>query len=184
MSSVKLVEYLLCVDFGFYLGVFTILLRKLGLQRLEVTELYSIEPWATAHLERDIRALIFCYPCSADVRNDSVAGSVNFDEELADPDAEEVWFAHQLSVDACASQTILNICLNMAEVSMSMQLCNFYNDTLKMDPLVSRMVSIADILSQLNPDERPRIHKLLLHSGSTQFYGSVCLLRLLDAYSR
>ncbi|EKM51297.1 uncharacterized protein PHACADRAFT_177948 [Phanerochaete carnosa HHB-10118-sp] len=124
-------------------GSFTILLRKLGLQHLEVTEIYSIEPWATAHLEHEIRALIFCYPCPADSQRDSSASAVNFEEELADPDAEDVWFAYQLSVDACASQTILNVCLNMEDVSFSAQLRDFHNNTLKMDPLM-RGLSFTD----------------------------------------
>ncbi|GJE94043.1 cysteine proteinase [Phanerochaete sordida] len=115
-------------------GVFTILLRKLGLRHLEVTEFYSIEPWATAHLERDIRGLILCYPCPADTQKDRPA--LDFEEELPDPDAEDVWFAHQLSVDACASQTILNVGMNIERLSMSSELRAFYDDTLRMDPLM------------------------------------------------
>ena len=113
-----------------------------------------------------------------------MSGSMNFGEELADPDAEDVWFAHQLSVDACASQTIMNVCLNMEELSMSAQLRDSYYDTLKMDPLVGLAVSSVDILSQLNADERSRIHKLLLHSRSTQLYGPVRSPWQLHAYRR
>ena len=119
------------------LGVFTILLRKLGIQHLEVTELYSIEPWATAHLERDIHALIFCYPCPAETQKKPAQDRIDFEEELADPDAEDVWFAHQLSTDACATQTILNVCLNMEGISTSARLREFHDDTRKMNPTVS-----------------------------------------------
>lgn len=99
------------------------------MQGLEVVEIYDIEPWAVDHL--DIRGLIFCYPC-ADAQEEEKPDHADF----VDPDAEAVWFAYQLSNDACASQAILNVVLNIGNVSMSPQLQRFHDDTEKMDPLV------------------------------------------------
>ena len=112
-------------------AVFTILLRKLGMSGLEVVEIYDIEPWAVNHL--DIRGLIFCYPCG-----DDGAGTSDAHDDVVDPDADDVWFAHQLSTDACASQAILNVALNLEGVDMSPSLREFYQDTERMSPLVRR----------------------------------------------
>lgn len=110
-------------------GAFTILLRKLGVRGLEVVEIYDIEPWAVNHL--DIRGLIFCYPC-ADDQSEAKPDYLDF----PDPDAEAVWYAHQLSTDACASQAILNVVLNLDDVKLSPELRAFHDDTRQMDPLV------------------------------------------------
>lgn len=122
-------------------GAFTILLRKLGVLGLEVIEVYDIEPWAVDHL--DIRGLIFCYPC-ADQQLQDNAETIDF----PDPDADAVWFANQLSTDACASQAILNVALNLGEVKLSPELQAFYNDTEQMDSVVCS--SASNCLEQLN----------------------------------
>jgi ubiquitin carboxyl-terminal hydrolase L5 len=112
-------------------GAFTILLRKLGVVGLEVVEIYDIEPWAVSHL--DIRGLIFCYPCG-----DNGSDASDATDNVVDPDAEGVWFANQLSTDACASQAILNVVLNLKDVQMSAGLLELYHDTEQMSPLVRR----------------------------------------------
>ena len=96
---------------------------------LEVVEIYDIEPWAVNHL--DIRGLIFCYPCG-----DNKADASNEMDDTPDPDADAVWFAHQLCADACASQAILNVVLNLEDVNMSPQLRELHQDTERMSPLV------------------------------------------------
>ena len=112
-------------------GAFTTLLRKLGVRGLEVTELYSVEAFATDHLNP--YGLIFCYLCEngTDVSGDSVAS-----DDLDDPDARAIWFANQLSEDACASQAILNVLLNCRGVDIGAHLREFAADTEKMSPVV------------------------------------------------
>ena len=89
-------------------GVFTTLIRKLGVRGLEVTELYGIEPSETDHLNP--HGLVFCYLCDDDA---GAQGEFGEEDELADPDAREVWFANQLSTDdfagTLANQTNLAI---------------------------------------------------------------------------
>ncbi|KAI0086765.1 cysteine proteinase [Irpex rosettiformis] len=111
-------------------AVFTTLIRKLGIRGLEVTEIYDIEPWATDHLKP--RGLIFCYPFDDDegIQNDP-------DGELSlDPDAENIWYAYQLSNDTCASQAVLNVVLNLTGVDMEGDLRRFSSETTKMDPIM------------------------------------------------
>ena len=97
-----------------------------------MTELYSIEPFATDHLNP--YGLVFCYRCDEETDAQEEFGE---DEDLEDPDARAVWFANQLSDDACASQAILNVLLNCKGVDVGPQLREFATDTEKMSPVVS-----------------------------------------------
>lgn len=107
------------------LGVFTSLTRKLGIRNLELIEMYDIEPWAVDHLNP--RGLIFCFLWRKDSHRPT-----DFD----DPAAERVWFANQLSDDACASHAILNVVLNCPDIDIGDPLRSFKQDTERMSPVV------------------------------------------------
>ncbi|KAH9895837.1 cysteine proteinase [Cubamyces lactineus] len=120
-------------------GVFTTLLRKLGVEGLSVVELYSVEPYETDHLNP--YGLIFCYLCDdgADTAKD-----LDPSEDFDDPDARSIWFANQLSDDACASQAILNVLLNCKNVRLGAYLKEFAADTEAMSP-VMRGLAISNL---------------------------------------
>ncbi|OCH91537.1 cysteine proteinase [Obba rivulosa] len=103
-------------------GVFTTLIQKLGVHGLEVTEIYDIEPWAVDHLRP--LGLIFCY-----ISSETEESSNDEAYELDDPDARSVWFANQLSNDACASLALLNVLLNCPGVDLGPRLDEFRADT-------------------------------------------------------
>ena len=107
------------------------LIRKLGVRGLEVTELYGIEPSETDHLNP--HGLVFCYLCDDDA---GAEGGFQEEDELADPDARDVWFANQLSDDACASLAVLNVLFNCRGVDLGPALREFAADTEKMSPVV------------------------------------------------
>ncbi|KZT66892.1 cysteine proteinase [Daedalea quercina L-15889] len=107
-------------------GVFTTLLHKLGVRGFEVTEIYDIEPWATDHLQP--LGLIFCYMC-----NDPDGANTS---EFEDEDAERVWFANQLSDDACASHALLNVLLNCPQVDLGEELREIQVVTAEMSPVM------------------------------------------------
>ncbi|KAL0576892.1 hypothetical protein V5O48_005099 [Marasmius crinis-equi] len=88
-------------------GVFTSLTRQLGIKNIELTELYDIEPWAVDHLQP--HGLIFCFGWKKD--KDAQDHRPHTDDFQNDP-VEQVWFANQLSDDACASHAILNVLFN------------------------------------------------------------------------
>ncbi|KAJ7796158.1 ubiquitin C-terminal hydrolase [Mycena olivaceomarginata] len=106
-------------------GVFTSLTRKLGIRSLELVELYDIEPWAVDHLRP--RGLVFCFLWRKDAHRAS-----DFD----DPAAERVWFANQLSDDACATHAILNIALNCPDIEIGEELTTFRQETESMSPVM------------------------------------------------
>ncbi|KAK0200405.1 cysteine proteinase [Desarmillaria ectypa] len=104
-------------------GVFTSLTRKLGVKHLEIVEVYDIEPWAIDHLHP--YGLVFCFRWRKDTHRPA---------EFKDPAAEHVWFANQLSDDACASQAILNILFNCSNVDIGEELSEFKEYTREMSP--------------------------------------------------
>ena len=136
------------------IGVFTTLIRKLGVLGLEVTELYSVEAFATDHLNP--YGLIFCYLCETD---DHTKPEFSADDDLDDPDARSVWFANQLSDDACASQAILNVLLNCNEVDLGPHLREFATDTEKMSPVVSLQICGPNYSNRTLIPQDPKLHR-------------------------
>lgn len=125
----------------YLLGVFSTLLQKLGVQGLQVTELYNLEPYEVDHL--DPLGLIFCYLCPED---EGTTDEVANEYDVQDPDAEDLWFAHQLNDDGCASQAILNILLNCNDVRLGEELSRFREDTEKMNSIVSVLIEANKLL--------------------------------------
>ncbi|EIN09393.1 cysteine proteinase, partial [Punctularia strigosozonata HHB-11173 SS5] len=115
-------------------GVFTTLVRALGIPKVEVVELYDIEPWATDHLGSPI-GLIFCFLYQKDKHRP---------REFRDSAGERLWFANQLCEDACASQALLNIVFN-TDVEIGGTLAAFKADTMEMSP-VMRGLAISNSL--------------------------------------
>jgi hypothetical protein len=77
--------------------------------------------------------------------------------DFDDPAAERVWFANQLSDDACASLAILNIALNCPDIEIEEELTMFKQETESMSPVVGFLDLAMDAGSDLNinvTDER------------------------------
>lgn len=106
-------------------AVFTTLTRRLDIHGLELVELYDIEPWAVDHLRP--HGLIFCFMWRRDTHRPT-----DFD----DPAADRVWFANQLSDDACATHAILNVLLNCPDIDVGNELTQFRKDTEDMSPVM------------------------------------------------
>ncbi|KAI0727667.1 cysteine proteinase [Fomitopsis betulina] len=65
--------------------------------------------------------------------NDSDSANAS---ELEDEDAESVWFANQLSDDACASHALLNVLLNCPHVDLGEELREMQAVTAEMPPVM------------------------------------------------
>ena len=128
-------------------GVFTTLVRTLGVQGLQVVELYDIEPWASDHLH-PIYGLIFCFLWRKD--NEALQKKESSGLEDGEDDPAKLWFANQLSDDACASMAILNVLLNVEEVDVGESLMEFRDETERMSSPVCH-VSFVSFVGYLNP---------------------------------
>lgn len=129
-------------------GVFTTLVRTLGVQGLQVVELYGIEPWAFDHLH-PIHGLVFCFLWKKDT--DVPPKKQPDGLEDGEDDSTKLWFANQLSDDACASMAILNVLLNVEGVDVGERLREFRNETERMSSPVCRafIFSFGDLNSDL-----------------------------------
>ncbi|KAI0631539.1 cysteine proteinase [Trametes polyzona] len=145
-------------------GVFTTLVQTLGVQGLEVIELYSLEPYETDHLNP--YGLIFCFLCDD---GDENASNCFAGEDLDDPDARSVWFANQLSNDACASQAILNVLLNCKSIDVGPALAGFAADTKDMSPVMRGLAisNLALIREAQNSLARPADVRAARHALAT-----------------
>lgn len=100
--------------------------------------MYDIEPWAVDHLNP--HGLIFCFYWRKDSHRPA---------DFEDPAAERVWFANQLSDDACASHAILNVLLNCPDIDIGNELRHFREETRLMSPVVSDHIPSARAHSRL-----------------------------------
>ncbi|GAW09462.1 cysteine proteinase [Lentinula edodes] len=104
-------------------GPFSVIESDPGVKNLSVVEVFDIEPWATDHLQP--HGLVFCFHWRKDVHRPA---------EFENP--EQVWFANQLSDDACASHAILNVLLNCPTVDLGLTLQQFRDETKEMSPVM------------------------------------------------
>jgi ubiquitin carboxyl-terminal hydrolase L5 len=74
------------------------------------------------------KGLIFCFPHEKDFHPKS---------DFCDPTSQTVWFANQLSDDACATQAILNVLLNIQDMRLGEKVQSFKDDTADFDSVVS-----------------------------------------------
>jgi len=118
-------NYWRSIPFSGLTGVFSSLTREFGVKGVELVELYDIEPWAVDHL--DPYGLIFCFTWHKDNHRPT-----DFD----DPAAERVWFANQLSYDACATHAILNVLFNCPDLDLGPELREFRQETQSFSPVV------------------------------------------------
>ncbi|KAI5121734.1 hypothetical protein M0805_009026 [Coniferiporia weirii] len=104
-------------------GVFTTLIRRLGVRGLEVAEVYDIQPWGLDHLRP--QGLVLCFTWRHDKHHP---------RDFRDPAAKDIWFANQLVDDACASLAILNVLFNCPDADLGDDLAAFKAETADMSP--------------------------------------------------
>lgn len=112
---------------------------------MEVEEVYDIQPWALDVLQP--QGLILCFTWQDDHYRPV---------EFEDPAAQDVWFANQLSDDACASQAILNVLFN-CDVEMEPELQRFKEETESTSSVVCPFPPHRRVFPSASPysDERP-----------------------------
>jgi ubiquitin carboxyl-terminal hydrolase L5 len=115
-------------------GVFTELISSIGISGVQVEELYDLD---LSHLSQlaPIHGLIFLFKWQSEAAPtaDDVADSAGIHRTLA-PHAEHVFFAKQIVNNACATQAILNVLFNRADVALGDEMNNFKDFTLSLPP--------------------------------------------------
>mmetsp|Transcript_9399 Transcript_9399/g.17933 ORF Transcript_9399/g.17933 Transcript_9399/m.17933 type:complete len:342 (+) Transcript_9399:182-1207(+) len=96
-------------------GVFTELLEKLGVQDVELKEVYTLDELqhtTTTDSSTPIYGLIFLFQWIGEIQAQHAATKEPL-EESAIPD--NLFFAHQVTTNACATQAVLSVLLNAAD---------------------------------------------------------------------
>ena len=97
-------------------GVFTELLTKIGCRGIQVDELWSLDDEVLQQLatatDGNIYGLVFLFQWNKDASK-SASSSSSGRSPLAESDIpEDLFFAHQVTTNACATQAILSVLLN------------------------------------------------------------------------
>ena len=95
-------------------GVFTELLEKLGVQDVELKEVYTLDELTSTdnnEAQVPVYGLIFLFQWMADVQQQHAATKEPLEESAIPPD---LFFAEQVTTNACATQAVLSVLLNSA----------------------------------------------------------------------
>lgn len=107
-------------------GVFTELISSIGVNGVQVEEVFSLDAESWTELE-PIHGLIFLFKCSEEKRN------INFYE------GNDIFFAKQVINNACATQAILSILLNSPQIELGKELSEFKEFTKTFTPQMRGM---------------------------------------------
>ena len=96
-------------------GVFTSLIESFGVQNAQLTELWSMDDSSLTHLVHEygkVYGLIFLFKWQSNTTHDADGGSLAGKPLSAENAPQDLFFARQVTTNACATQAILSILLN------------------------------------------------------------------------
>ena len=136
-------------------GVFTEMLQTLGCSTVELEELYTLDDESLGQLP-PIHGLIFLFKWVGEQQKEHAATTEPLPEDSIPPN---LFFAHQVTTNACATQAILSVVLNagLSEDSLGKSLAEFQSFTQSFEPQLKGIAisSSDEIRSAHNAFGRP-----------------------------
>ena len=132
-------------------GVFTELLETLGCEHVQLEELWTLEDDSLQALRdstnNQIYGLIFLFQWQSEIQRQHAANatSVSMDNTTGNGDGaggdatNDLFFAHQVTTNACATQAILSVVLNTENLTLGKTLSEFKEFTKDFPPQLKGM---------------------------------------------
>jgi ubiquitin carboxyl-terminal hydrolase L5 len=113
-------------------GLFTELLENLGVKGVELEELWTLDDESLSQLA-PLYGLIFLFKWTPNGQED-LHGSQNQRQPLKEDTPEGLFFAHQVTTNACATQAILSVVLNTPNLDLGPIMTEFLSFTSSFPP--------------------------------------------------
>ena len=141
-------------------AVFSELVSEIGVKNIEVEEIYSLD--SAEQRKEKSHGLIFLFKWRSEVET----------RPILDPSESPVYFARQIVNNACATQAILSVLLNIEDFDLGETLNNFKAFTSEID-CESKGIAIgnSDVLRQVhNSFARPEpfVHEESKNASSSE----------------
>ena len=110
-------------------GVFTELLQSIGCQTVELQELWSLDDDSLRHLQQStgaIYGLIFLFQWIGQDQQEHASQKQVLEEDAI---PENLFFAHQITTNACATQAILSVLMNNVQVQTEGETNDHHNSS-------------------------------------------------------
>lgn len=131
-------------------GLFTELVEKLGVENIEINDLFSIDSDSLKQVQ-PIYGVIFLFKYNKLYReylnkNQPITGT--YDPEYLD---NGIFFANQTIQDACATQAVLNVLFNLDDVKLGDELNNFKSFVTGFDSMmIGETISNSDLIRSVH----------------------------------
>lgn len=134
-------------------GVFTELIKKIGVKNVMVEEIYTLEDQDLIDSLQPIYGLIFLFKWKKDPEK----------RECLSVYDEDLFFANQVIKNACATQAILSVLMNCPQIDIGAELENFKSFTKSFDSKTrGQVLSNSDVIREVhNSFARPEPFDIL-----------------------
>ncbi|KAI0559553.1 Ubiquitin carboxyl-terminal hydrolase [Gracilaria domingensis] len=143
-------------------GVFTELLREIGVKNVQVEELYALDKHLIAQ-HGQVYGLVFLFK----YRDDERSIAQTRPGKLCVPAPESLFFANQTITNACATQALLSIVMNSASLAIGEELSRFKEFSVGMDSMTKGMVvSNSEVIRAAHNSFAPQ-HQFVVEDSQT-----------------
>ncbi|KAI3403552.2 hypothetical protein KGF56_003597 [Candida oxycetoniae] len=128
-------------------GLFTELVEKLGVENIEINDLYSIDS-DTLQALKPVYGIIFLFKYG---KLDREYAKMNKPITGEYDSGNEIFFANQTIQDACATQAVLNILFNQNEIELGKELNDFKSFVTGFDSeMIGETISNSELIRSIH----------------------------------